>query len=99
MATGFVALPDQAGVFGLGVFSGGVNEWRVPAPAIDSGQPDAALEQVHGRLVPHAAAGIDVILPAVFGPGTGVNDHDLQRRKRVADTLEFVLDVLGRRYV
>src|SRR5215212_6073816 len=99
MASGLVAFPDQAGVFGLRVFLGGVDERRVPAPAIDAGQPHAALKQVHCRLIAHAAAGSDVILLPVFGPGASIDHHDLQWRKRVTDALEFVFDILGGRHI
>jgi hypothetical protein len=51
------------------------------------------MEQIHRRLIAHAAAGGDVILPAVFGPGAGVDHDDLDRRKRVADALELVFDL------
>jgi hypothetical protein len=92
---GLVALPDQAGIFGLGEFLRGMDERRVPAPAVDAGQPHAAFEQVHRRLVAHAAAGIDEIRPAIFGAGAGIDHDDFQRRKRVADALEFGIDILG----
>src|SRR6476659_5241660 len=88
VASGLVAFPDQAGIPGFGVFLRGVDEGCIPAPAVNAGQAHPALEQIHRRLIAHAAAGIDVILPAVFGSGAGVDDDDLERRKRVADTLE-----------
>ena len=99
VASGLVTFPDQTGVPGLGVFLRGVDKRRVPAPAIDSGQPHAPLEQIHRRLVAHAAAGIDVILPAIFGPGAGIDDDDLERRKRMADSLELVFDIFCRRHI
>src|SRR5215213_7385311 len=37
MTAGLVALPNQAGIASLGVFLCGVDERRVPAPAIDAG--------------------------------------------------------------
>jgi hypothetical protein len=46
MASRLVSFPDQAGVLCLGVFLGRVNERRIPAPAIDAGQADAAFEQM-----------------------------------------------------
>src|SRR5438552_270991 len=55
VAPGLVTFPDQAGVPGFGVFLRGVDKRRVPAPAVDAGQSHAALEQIHGRLVAHAA--------------------------------------------
>src|SRR6266404_1859593 len=94
LAPGLVAFPDQTGIPGLGVSLRGIDEGCVPAPAVDAGQPHPALEQIHRRLIAHAAAGVDVILPAVFGPGACIDDHDLQRRKRVSDALELGLDIL-----
>jgi hypothetical protein len=70
-----------------------MNEWRIPVPVIDADEPHAALQQIHGRLIAHAAAGIDVILPAVFDPGAGIDHDDPQRRKRVADASERVFDI------
>src|SRR6478736_8439768 len=35
VAAGLVAFPDQAGISGLGIFFRGMDERRVPAPAID----------------------------------------------------------------
>src|SRR5437879_10246302 len=72
VASGLVTFPDQTGVPGLGVFLRGVDKRRVPAPAIDSGQPPAPLEPIHLGPVAHAAAAIGVILPAIFGPGAGL---------------------------
>src|ERR1700752_708446 len=95
MAAGLVAFPDQARVLCLGVSLRGVNERRIPAPPVDAGQPHAALEQVHRRLIAHAAARIDVVLLAVFGAGAGIDDHDLQWRKRMADALQLIFDILG----
>src|ERR1700722_181362 len=95
VASGLVAFPDQAGILGFGIFLGGMNERRVPAPAVNAGQPHAAFEQIHRRLVAHAATRIDVILPAVFGAGAGIDHDDLQRRKGVADPLEFGFDIPG----
>src|SRR6185437_3455736 len=51
VTAGLVPFPDQAGVPGSGIFFGGVDERRVPAPAVDAGQPHAALEHVHRRLI------------------------------------------------
>src|SRR5882757_11063431 len=42
VAAGLVAFPNHAGIPGLGIFLRGVDERRVPAPAVDAGQPDAA---------------------------------------------------------
>ena len=71
----------------------GVHERRVPAPGVGAGQPHAALEQVHRRLVAHAAAGRDVVRAAVARAGARVDDDDLERLERVADALELGLDV------
>src|ERR1700676_5306507 len=79
VAPGLVTFPDQTGVPGFGVFLRGIDERRVPAPAVDAGQPYPALEQIHCGLVAHRAAGSDVILPTVFGPRAGIDDDDLQR--------------------
>jgi len=90
-----VTFPDQTRITCLGIFLRGVDEWRVPAPAIGAGQPHAALEQIHGGLVTHAATGVDVVGLAEFGARAGVDDDDLQRRQRVADALELLFDVVG----
>src|SRR5882757_3154324 len=95
VTAGLVAFPDQAGILRFGIFLRGVDERCVPAPAVDAGQPHAAFEQIHRRLIAHAAAGGDVILAAIFGAGAGVDHDDLERRQRVADTPEFGFDVLG----
>src|ERR1700675_4595442 len=57
VAARLVAFPDQAGILGFGVFLRGIDERRVPAPAVDAGQPHAALQEIHRRLITHAAAG------------------------------------------
>src|SRR5204862_8298892 len=69
---------------------------RIPAPAIGAGQPDAALEEVQGRVAPNAAAGRDVIRLAVSPAGAGVDDDDLQRFQRMTDAVELGGDILGR---
>src|SRR5882757_2029033 len=97
VAAGLVAFPDQAGVLGLSVLLRGIDERRIPAPAVDPRQPHATLQQIHRRLIPHAAAGSDVVLPAILGAGAGVDDDDLERRQRVADALEFGFDIFGGR--
>ena len=79
MAPGLMAFPDQRGVMRLRVFLGGVDEGRVPAPAVGAGQADAALEQIHRRLIAHAASRGDIIGLAVFDAGAGVDDDDLER--------------------
>ena len=45
-----VALPDDRRVVRLGVAPCGVQEGRIPAPAVDPGDPDAPLEQIERRL-------------------------------------------------
>ena len=64
---GAMALPDQDGVAGLGIALLGVDEGRVPAPAVGAGHPHAALEQIERRLAAHAAAPGDVVGLAVGG--------------------------------
>src|SRR5262249_57479119 len=54
LATGSVAFPDQAGVAGGEIFLLGVDEWRVPAPAVGAAHTHAPLEQVEGCLAAHA---------------------------------------------
>src|SRR6267143_372267 len=43
VAAGLVALPNQTGVFGFVVFLRGIDERCIPAPAVDTSQPHAAL--------------------------------------------------------
>src|SRR5438552_3365550 len=61
LAAGPVALPDQAGVVGLRILRHGVDERRVPAPAVDAGDPDAALQQIERRFAARAAAPRDIV--------------------------------------
>src|SRR5262245_60306304 len=79
LAADAMALPDQARVLGRGVFLLGVDERRVPAPAVDTGDTDAALEKIERRLATHAAAGRDVIGAAIGFASRGVHQHDLER--------------------
>jgi hypothetical protein len=58
VAARLVAFPDQARVPVRLVLLGGVHERRVPAPGVGAGEAHAALQQVHGRLVAHAAAAL-----------------------------------------
>src|ERR1700678_2024198 len=70
-----------------------MDKGRVPTPAVDARHAHPALEQVERSLRPHATAGGDIIRLAVFYPGAGVDDHDLERLQLVADTLELRLDI------
>src|SRR5262245_9931130 len=45
VTTGLVAFPDDRGIVVLGPLLGGPVEWRVPAPGVGAGEPDALLEQ------------------------------------------------------
>ena len=98
-ASGAVAFPDDRRVVVLGVALRGVGERRVPAPGVGAGEPHAPLQQVQGGVPAHPAARPDVVRLAVAGAGAGVHQHDLQRRQRVADALELLLDVGGRHHV
>src|SRR5262249_48665379 len=95
LAAGLVAFPDQARVARLGEFLRRMHERRVPAPAVCSGDPNAALEQIERRLAPHAAAGCHIMRLAVGGAGISVHQHDLERFERMADALELRFDVAG----
>src|SRR5262245_52707551 len=55
LTAGLVALPDQAGIAGGEIFLPGVDEGRVPAPAVGAGDAHAALEQLERSLAAHAA--------------------------------------------
>src|SRR5438477_532109 len=67
----------------------------LPRPSAVAAQPDAALEEVQGRVAPNAAAGRDVIRLAVSRAGAGVDDDDLQRFQRMTDAVELGGDILG----
>ena len=56
----------------------------------------AAPGQIERRLASHAAAPPDEIVVTIAGAGRGVDEHDVERLKGMADTLELSLDV-GRR--
>src|SRR6266852_7971716 len=71
LAAGLVALPDQARIAGLGKFLGCVHERRIPAPAVDSGDPHAPLQQIERGLPPHAATGRDIMRLAIQRAGGG----------------------------
>src|SRR5271167_930717 len=90
-----VALPDEAGVARFGVSLLGVNEGCVPAPAVRSGDPHSALQEIHGGLVTHATARAHVIVVAVARTRPGVDDDDLERFQTMTDAGEFPFD-LGR---
>src|SRR4249920_488208 len=77
------------------IFLPGMDERRVPAPAVGAGDPHAALEQVQGCLAPHAAALGDIIRASIGGASTGVHQHDLQRRELVPNALELGFDLAG----
>src|SRR5882757_1018987 len=95
LAASPVTFPNEAGVVGLGVLRLGVDERRVPAPAVDTGDPDAALQQIERRFAPHAASARHIVRLAERSAGAGVDHHDIERRQRVADALKLGLDVLG----
>src|SRR5437868_1865697 len=95
LAPGLVTFPDQVGIAGRGIFLLGVDKGRIPAPAIGAGQPDAAFEEVQGRVAPNAAAGRDVIRFAVGQAGARIHDDDLERLQRVPDAIELGGDILG----
>ena len=65
MPAGLVPFPDQGSITRLLVFFSGVDKGCIPAPGIGSGEPDAALKQIHGGLVAHAATGLHVVVVAV----------------------------------
>jgi len=66
------------------------NERRIPAPPSMPVSPHAALKR-YSSPRNHAAAGIDVILPAIFGPGAGIDHDDLQWRNACDRWLQLVL--------
>src|SRR3982074_3907087 len=49
LAAGLVAFPDQAGVMASEIFLPGMDEWRVPAPAVGTRDPPAPLGPIEGR--------------------------------------------------
>ena len=87
MAARFVALPDDRRIVGLGEAPGGVDERRVPAPAVGSGYSHALLQEVKRRLGAHAAARGDIVRASVFRAGSGVDEDDVERFQRMADAL------------
>jgi len=93
LAAGLVPFPDQAGVVGGEISFLGMDERRVPAPAVDAGDADATLEQVQGSLAAHAATLGDVIGAAISRAGTGVQQDDVEGRQRVPDARELGFDV------
>jgi hypothetical protein len=95
VAAGLVTFPDQAGVLRFAVLLCGVDERGVPAPGVGAGQAHAAFEQVHRRLVAHAAAAGHIVGLAVAAAGAGVDHHDLQRLEGVADARQLGLDIGG----
>ena len=96
---GFVTLPNEAGIAGGLVSLSRVFEWRIPAPTIDTGDPHAALQQVHGGVVPHAAPIRDVIILAIAFAGCSVHHHDIERLKCIFNTRELCFDIVGRNHV
>src|SRR5262249_43857782 len=72
-----------------------VNERRVPAPPVGSSHSYATFQQVQRRLASHAAAPGDIIGAAVGGTSACVHNDNLERRKRVADALEFGFNIFG----
>ena len=95
LAARLVALPDQLGIPGLGVFLGRVDERRVPRPGVGAGDLHAARGEIERRLAAHAAASRHVVGLAVARAGRCVDHHDLERLQRVADALQLRLHVGG----
>src|SRR5665213_1160376 len=95
LAAGTVALPDDGGVLALREAVLGVDERRVPTPAIGAGDAHAALQEIERRLAAHAAAARDIIRLAVGFAGGGVDQHDFERLERMIDAFELGLDVVG----
>src|SRR5262245_63767784 len=93
LAAGLVAFPEQAGIAGGEIFLPGVDEGRVPAPAVGAGDAYAALEQMERGLAAHAAALRHVVRPSIGRARAGVHQHDLQRSERMSDALELGCDV------
>jgi len=89
LPAGLVAFPDEARVAARGIFRLGVDEGRIPAPAVGAGDTHAALEQIKRRLATHAAALCDVIGAPIGGACAGVHQHDLERREVVAYAVEL----------
>src|ERR1700676_76648 len=96
MAPGLVAFPDDRGVLGFRITSSGMDERRVPAPGVGPRHPDALPQEVERRFRSHAAAGGEVVRLPEFGARAGVDDDDIERFERMADALEFGVDVGGR---
>src|SRR5690348_7868552 len=92
LASGPMTLPDQRRVMRFGVLLHCKDKWCVPAPPIGSGHAHTAFEQIHGGLASHAAAFRDIVRASVRHSCTRVHNHDLERGKCVADTLELGFD-------
>src|SRR5215211_6229117 len=90
-----MALPDDAGIAGLGEALAGEREWRIPAPAVDSRYPHALFQQVQGRGASHAAALVDEVRAPVGRGGGRVHQHDVEWFELIADAIELALHVVG----
>jgi len=91
VAARFVPLPVDRRVMRLGVAPGGMNEGRVPAPAIGSGDPDTLSQKMQRRLGAHAAARGDIVGASVSQASAGIDDDDVERLQRIADALELLV--------
>src|SRR5262249_24110848 len=94
LSSGAMAFPDERSVPCLDIFPHRVDERCVPAPSVGPGHAYAAFQQVKCCLASHAAALGDIIRTAVSGAGARVYNDNLERRKRVADALEFGFNIL-----
>src|SRR5262249_23431822 len=98
-AAGPVAFPDELGVPGGSIPLGRVREGRIPGPGVGAGDLDAAGGQVERGLPAHAAAAWHVVRRAVAGPSRRVDEDDVEWPQRMADPLQFGLDVCRSRNI
>src|SRR6516162_4162358 len=93
LAASPVAFPDELGVLGGSIPLGRVREGRIPGPGVGAGDLDAPGGQIERGLPAHAAAAWHVVRRAVASPRRRVDEDDVERPQRMAETLQFGLDV------
>src|ERR1700720_888610 len=68
-----------------------VHKRRIPTPTVSARHPHTSFEQMHGGFITHTAAYVHVIIMAVAGARTGVDEHDIEGCELMTDAFEFAL--------
>ncbi|MNM86395.1 hypothetical protein D3C81_985460 [compost metagenome] len=87
--------PNNRGIaVGCKTFTG-VFERCVPTPGIGAYDPHPALKQIQSGFTANSDAGIEVTRLTKYRPGTGIDQHDIQRLQLMANSRQLGFDLVG----